>query len=592
MDVIDSICEAVEPADILRTLAEAVAREDSVRARIPYETELAQFLARFPRERTAHALDVVLGVPGSVWLPGSYDELGAGASLVSLVHEPERYGQGEPVEYRVTGDPFVFAAAYGRAEGEDWSFAPSAPGNVDAPASDVDDTLVNAGADPGRHHKPGRLWSPRMILPAPRLHLPKLNVSTHFVRGDRLGEHGQTLVEDRGGLALAAVHAIWRRRVLAGELLRHPLTALVREWLEPVAAPPRHARVVQVNGMIRQPRPVSLARFAAWVPAVHVDGEPVASPRAAVPASRVFRLRTPTPRQYELLPSGLRLPAEPRLAAVADFPGVLGGDVLTLLGIAHAVRGPVELDETTGARLLARTRTGGYRRPRASDVRRYHRAVDVLRSLMVPDPTRDAWLEFALVEAATPKPCTAYRIGPPPWLATAGSALGRWELTAEGSWAARHRQIQGERGRGGRLISALEYALGAIWHGARGVSPYLRAVRGAGGAGHNLELPLGAIACLMAEQDPAVSGAARKRMDRAVDAVRDSYQVTGGLVAQAPAGDSVELVRRVRGGRGRHPALIVRASARYVEEHRLASRKHGERFQPITLDEWLGIGRS
>ena len=48
-------------------------------------------------------------------------------------------------------------------------------------------------------------------------------------RGDRLGEQGQTLVEDRGAFALAAVHAIWRRRVLAGERLRHPLTALVRE---------------------------------------------------------------------------------------------------------------------------------------------------------------------------------------------------------------------------------------------------------------------------------------------------------------------------------------------------------------------------
>ena len=96
----------------------------------------------------------------------------------------------------------------------------------------------------------------------------------------------------------------------------------------------------------------------------------------------------------------------------------------------------------------------------------------------------------------------------------------------------------------------------------------------------------------MAEQDPALSEAARKRMDRAVDAIQDSYWVTGGIVAEAPAGDSVELIRRVRGGRGRHPALIVRASARYVEAHRLASRKHGERFQPIALDEWLGIARS
>ena len=49
------------------------------------------------------------------------------------------------------------------------------------------------------------------------------------------------------------------------------------------------------------------------------------------------------------------------------------------------------------------------------------------------------------------------------------------------------------------------------------------------------------------------------------------------LRAEAPAGDSVEIVSRVRGARGRRGGLLVRASARFVEAARLAQLPRGRR---------------
>ena len=93
----------------------------------------------------------------------------------------------------------------------------------------------------------------------------------------------------------------------------------------------------------------------------------------------------------------------------------------------------------------------------------------------------------------------------------------------------------------------------------------------------------------MGEDDPRTDEPARKRIDRAIEAAMPKYRSGPGPNATAPAGDSVEIIDRTRGSRGRHAALRVRASARFVEAAQIAARRDGRGFKPLALADWVGV---
>ena len=190
------------------------------------------------------------------------------------------------------------------------------------------------------------------------------------------------------------------------------------------------------------------------------------------------------------------------------------------------------------------------------------------------------WAEVAHVESF---PCKdGVTIGPPSWRRF-GKGKGRYILTAEGGRAGRHRIAVGKQGAHGRLITGIEYALGARYLGEPGVATDLRPARGKGGPGAVLTLPLPVVAALMGEDDPTENEAARKRLNRAIETARPQYESGPGRHDTAPAGDSVEIIGRIRGSRAHPAALRVRASARFVEAARRAQLAGGKGFETVTI---------
>ena len=394
------------------------------------------------------------------------------------------------------------------------------------------------------------------------------------------------------------VHQHWRA---ADDSPRHPLAPLVAAWLARPREPPR-ARVTVTGGesvpMARRLAVVSHVRMARWaVDTVPVDGAPMVA-RLPDPAAvfdpagkRMERARKWTRyrpgEQGNLALRGLApLPVDIRLAALSGVETVLAGDVLALWSVADALDRPMALDEWTGARLLARTRDGGFRRPQESDIRRFWDAAAVLRGTLLLDPTGTGrWAEVAHVESFPRE--DGVTIGPPSWRRF-GKGV-RYILTAEGGRAGRHRIAVGKQGAAGRLITGIEYVLGSRYLGKRGVAPDLRSARGKGGPGAVLTLPLPVVAALMGESDPIADKPTWRRVDRAIETARTKYHSGPGRHDTAPAGDSVEIIGRTRGSRAHPAALQVRASARFVEAARRARRADGKGFETVTLSDWLGL---
>ena len=406
-------------------------------------------------------------------------------------------------------------------------------------------------------------------------------------------------------LDVEAVHAAWLS-IPEEDRPRHPLAPLVREWLNRPRAPV--CSTVTVTGgesvaMTRRLAVVSHVRMTRWaveaVDTVAVDGGGPMVARLPDPAA-VFDSRgerTERTRQWtkywpgeqgRLAFLGLKpLPVDIRLAALAGLDTVLAGDMLMLWTVADALDHPMGLDEQTGARLLARTRSGDFRRPQPSDRRRFWDATATLRGLLMFDPAGTGrWAEVAHVESF---PCKdGVTIGPPSWRRF-GKGKGRYILTAEGGRAGRHRIAVGKQGAAGRLITGIEYVLGSRYLGKRGVAPDLRPDRGKGGPGPVLTLPLPVVAALMGESDPIADKPTLRRVDRAIETARPQYESGPGRHDTAPAGDSVEIIGRIRGSRAHPAALRVRASARFVEAARRAQLAGGKGFETVTIADWLGL---
>ena len=404
-------------------------------------------------------------------------------------------------------------------------------------------------------------------------------------------------------LDVEAVHAAWLS-IPEEDQPRHPLAPLVREWLNRPRAPARSTVTVTGGESVAMTRRLAVAshvRMTRWaVDTVAVDGGGPMVARLPDPAA-VFDPRgerTERTRQWTKYRPGEQgrlafrglgshlLPVNIRLAALAGLDTVLAGDMLMLWTVADALDHPMGLDEQTGARLLARTRSGDFRRPQPSDIRRFWDATGTLHGLKMFDPAGTGrWAEVAHVGFLGEDVVT---IGPPSWRRF-GKGEKRYILTAEGGRAGRHRIAVGKQGAHGRLITGIEYALGSRYLGKPGVAPDLRPAHGKGGPGPVLTLPLPVVAALMGEDDPTENEAARKRLNRAIETARPQYESGPGRHDTAPAGDSVEIIERIRGSRAHPAALRVRASARFVEAARRAQLAGGKGFETVTIADWLGL---
>ena len=376
--------------------------------------------------------------------------------------------------------------------------------------------------------------------------------------------------------------------------------------------------ITSEGSMTRRPRIVSNIHRAAWladvgVDGLVVDGEPIAT-RRADPAdlfpskrnSRRRRVHRVIDQQRRLalkdgggMPRDLRLISLQELIVDPDSSAVLPNDVLTLLSYAHVVDRPMALFERDGAALLARHLNGDPRPVQSCDIDRFWEASAWLRSLVVYEPDGGfRWVPMAHVDVPAVRPVDQVTIGPPEW---ARPVTGAWTLTGEGSRASRARVIAGRYGLAGRIVTALEYRLGAArWDRDRRDrrSPYLRSASGRVGPGKVLGVPWRTTMILAGEcwdrEDTNEDKAALVRFNRAyhrlVGNKSRSYLVPDeSFSKEARAGDTVEIMGRTRGGRGRPAELFVRASARFVEAARLAQLSDGKGFKSSSLREWAGL---
>ena len=395
---------------------------------------------------------------------------------------------------------------------------------------------------------------------------------------------------------LVSVHEAYleiSRRDGDSRRIKHPLGPLIRSWWQR----PRsmaHAVVTTAAGMTRKPELLSQIEGAAWV--ALVDGEPMAAriedANALFPPGKVKRFRKqgvfrPGATQGALNIPGVRqMPRDWRLAALAGLDPILTGDALALLTLAHALDRPMTINERTGAALLARTREGEYRRPLATDIDRFWEAAYALRAMALWDPGGSwRWANLATVEANGERVV----IGPPEWRREAREA--RYTLTGEGGQAARARIVAGKQGNAGRMVTGLEYRIAAEFDPQAETSRLLLPAAGKTGPGEAVFVPWREALWLMGDEWEAGEKAdkvARERFNRAFSKLDDA----GYLVSkrgEAAAGDSVEIVRRVRGSRARKAGLMVRSSARFVEAARLARLRDGKGFAPVSLGDWLGL---
>ena len=358
---------------------------------------------------------------------------------------------------------------------------------------------------------------------------------------------------------------------------RHPAAPLVDAWQRWKAAqgdlPDRvHVIVTRERRPPPKAEPLTLARMPgllaltlAPLEAVEVDGAPLVS---ATPDAR---------RRYRVLPAQQgELFAAPRtldkratggalVEAVASVP--LGGDernpiradLLRIGTLSYALTGSVRLTPGEMSTLIVGRDTP---QGRAQGLA----LVWLMRSIAIA-PAGEPWAAFDA------EPGAVHRIGPPRWwLDQTGprayrlvGALFR-RILGTGRKAARWGVLE-------RTIAGIEGAL--LWgpsagKGRRGRTPdAVRAVR-RGGPGAPVTVAWHHLLRLSGEHvtpemlaDPAKRDTLNRRFNRRIDALEAAGYKVGKDGPAAPAGDTIEIVKVVKGGRHHEACIVVRATARF-----------------------------
>lgn len=384
---------------------------------------------------------------------------------------------------------------------------------------------------------------------------------------------------------------------------KHPLGPLVRAWQATQGSPLAQASVnaVATGGeserqyMVRRPRTVSGILRAHWVEAAVVDGEPMAltvpdkprQPRRVYRPSRQMRL--PDAALPEPLPPDFRLVTVGELVNCGGSMA-LPGDVLALMTLAHAVEGRLALADREGAALLARTRKGGFRRPRKSDIKRFRDAALELHWAIFRNDKTGEW--FPVADVQRYKDQTV--IAAPAWMRGKWKTKDGWTLTADGGAASRARLIaSSDASPAGRVITGLEHRLAARWDGRPGIAPDLRPAHGKSGPGTARFINWREAMALAGFHWDWTARRADQAMLFRYRRILLRLRKAGYMLAhprgEAAAGDAVEVVGIQRGSRARAAGLVVRASARFVESAKLSIRADGKGFDHVSLSDWLGF---
>ena len=423
-------------------------------------------------------------------------------------------------------------------------------------------------------------WEP--ILPGQSMELLGLSADGCFIieTGQPKKERSPTRVKVR----ITDVAGMWLDTPKAARG-KFPLTPIVDAWYSSNSAAPvsaRHIVAPSVLEGISGHNPLPLARAPALLAiastplqVVEVDGAPVASP-STIPM--VLYQSTTRPGTGVLWPAPRTISGVDAscviLSTLAGYPletderSPLRSDVYRIVVLAHALSGSTSIPTSTGVRWL----TGGP--VTHASLRRFWDAMAVADSLRITvNPDTHEWRRLAIADPYD----GGVRLSPPEWIRLKGQGTGGFRLTGAlwrpavlaarsgrgargvGVWGGLHRTLAG-------IESALAYGPTAgRGKGAR-LSIYLRPQR-TGGPGPEVRIPWHLLLTLAGEHVPHEvdgKGTAGRRYRRRVDDLGDlGYFVTGG---GAPAGDTVEIVKKFSGGgRGSQGGVVVRASDRFVE---------------------------
>lgn len=332
--------------------------------------------------------------------------------------------------------------------------------------------------------------------------------------------------------------------------------------------------------LTRTPAMIALASLAMEV--VEVDGEAMATARPAT-KGRCFR-RVSRPRQHELFPAPRTLDGDETMGIIFDTAASLPmsgdersplrADTIFLANFAMALSRAAELSSNALAIL-----TTGKNAP--ANRRRVNRALWALREMRFEAEPGIFW---PLADALPGEP---NRIGPPPWWLH----RGKWHAYRLTGGLLRKPSIWG----GFNLtVGGLENAL--VWksdpRAVRGIPYHLRPVS-PGGPGEELFVPWWQVLYLAGElvapDASPKSTAARRYRARMKTFDETGYFVPTGsrggiLAASAPIGDTIEIVRREKGGRGREAGILIRATARFCAAYAAVV---GKKTQPRPVTDLI-----